>query len=225
MKNPNEAWGKSDYAPSHKLNDIMTQATFIGNIKEKDGCIQIHGNVPPAFLKTIEERRKTKATTASDPVSSPQDLLEKDQKSRDWAAKKHMGLSPDHPFGSPSSVIPRAFRFLVEVENFPKLGYLIKDVEIDHVHKQLKMSIYETKDLDAEEIINKLSWGPKPLVIWSLDGCGHKLFAYEFTGLQLHTLSTRLDYSDSDVWTHKAVLSFKQKVSVKAPQQTPVTPA
>ena len=136
----------------------------------------------------------------------------------DWTARKTMGMA-DHPFSSPNAVIPRAFRFTVETDLDTKFQHFVKDLEIDWVAKNIRMSLYETIDFDSYEVIEAYTSQKckLPLTVMLYDGCGNKIMAYRFNDVACHTYSTPLDYASSDVLTAKVVFSYKSVERLKRP--------
>lgn len=136
-----------------------------------------------------------------------------------WDKNISMGFSKDHPFSSKPFVFPRKFRFTVDTELNTKFQYYVKNVEIDWVHKRLKMDLYETTDFDTGEVLEAYS-NPKnkrPLVITLYDGCGKPIMGYRFNSVALQSWSTPLDYADSDVVTNKAILTYRTADKLKRP--------
>ena len=204
---------------------------------------KITGNVPPAFIEAmnkirkdnrIEETEVTEINFLGDKKWIPHKHLKVGQRTHpdcvnwnnagfhkkeiDWTTPKPMGMG-EHPFADPQAIIPRAFRFMVETELDSKFQYYVENLEIDWLGKQIKMSLYETKEWSVDDILQAYLSQKcnRSLTVSLYDGCGNKIMVCRFSGVALHTYSTPLDYASSNVLSSKTVFSYKSVEKLTRP--------
>lgn len=113
----------------------------------------------------------------------------------------------ENPMFQPGTVLPRAFRFLIESPTSTSLTYFIKSVKVDYVEKKMILDIYDTVDGTA---FNWMTNHGNVLTQTMLDGCGTKLYNVTYEHLKLVGHKMGLDYASSEVPMHHCTLTFEK---------------
>jgi len=116
-----------------------------------------------------------------------------------------------HPAQSASIVIPRTFRWTLANENYPDIRWWVKSLKTDYVCKKIILEVFD----DAKGAI--FSWiqalveedkNASTAALTHLDGSGNPISLINFSGLKIEDHMTSYDYSNSDILTHKVVISY-----------------
>lgn len=116
-----------------------------------------------------------------------------------------------HPAQSPSIVIPRTFRWTLTNENYPDIHWWMKSLKTDYVGKKITLEVFD----DAKGAI--FNWiqslvdedkNASTAVLTHLDGTGNPISLLNFGGMKIEDHMTSYDYGNSDVLTHKVVISY-----------------
>jgi len=189
---------------------------------ELTGSFEIRGKIPEAFRKEVVNRRmkaeankaegskftppKSKTTTIHTASGNTFELRDKTVTPKDTVP---MGGSENPLFQN--TVLPRAFRFLIESPTHPKLAYYIKKMDVYYVGKKLMLEIYDTVDavgfnwiMDTGNVLKQIM----------LDGCGRTLYTVTYKHLKLTDHKLSCDYSDSSLPIHHCMLTFEEMTRV-----------
>lgn len=118
-----------------------------------------------------------------------------------------------HPFATPTAVIPRTFRFLLQPKSHPELSYMVKKVGINYYEQTIEVEMYEHPDFKTHDYLLYLSDVQNKdheLTLTALDGCGRKLYLLHFKGVEPDDHYVEYNYEKSDVLTHKLTLSYEE---------------
>lgn len=118
-----------------------------------------------------------------------------------------------------SFVFLREFRWTCEPDGFDNACFFIKTVEYDLFAKTLKI---EAMDVAGEPVLDWLTHDPRAnLTLKFFDACGVMVEKIEFVEVEPKDHKVRLDYSSSDVVTHRAAFTYKyvRRHSLKMPRE------
>lgn len=118
-----------------------------------------------------------------------------------------------HPAQSASIVIPRTFRWTLTNENHPDIHWWMKSLKTEYVNKKLIIEIFD----DAKGAI--FNWlqalvdkdkNSDNLTLTHLDGASEAISLINFSGLKIEDHITNYDYGNSEVLTHKIIISYSK---------------
>lgn len=116
-----------------------------------------------------------------------------------------------HPAQSPTIVIPRTFRWTLTNENHPDIHWWMKSLKTDYVSKKIILEVFDDAKGAIFSWIQALVDGDKnanTAVLTHLDGSGNPISLLNFAGLKIEDHMTNYDYGNSDVLTHKLIVSY-----------------
>lgn len=125
-----------------------------------------------------------------------------------------------HPAHSPTLVIPRAFRWTLTNENHPEIHYWMKSLKTDYVGKKLILEVMDDAKGAVFNWIQALVNEDKNANLATLthfDGAGTAISLISFTGLKIEDHLTHYDYGNSEVLTHKVIISYNKVKRVNEP--------
>ena len=118
-----------------------------------------------------------------------------------------------HPAASATIVIPRTFRWTLVNENHPDIHWWMKTIKTDYVAKKITIEVMDDAKGTIFNWIQALVEADKSastLTLTHLDGCGTPISLINFINLKIEDHITAYDYGNSDILTHKLVISYSK---------------
>lgn len=129
--------------------------------------------------------------------------------------------------GSPTTVFPRTFRFLLISKKYPDFQNLVRRVEIDSFINSITAYVLELTangKTYPHDWLDQIHCGNyvDDMTLVALDGCGQTLYTLEFEGVKVYDAHVEFNYDDSDVVTHRIGMEFAKMTRLNPKSLDPI---